>query len=102
MSSRAALFNTRLCTRPCVSPRQEMFKGFSICHIKARTPIGTMLTPVPNFLPLLLFPSPTLPLSEATPPSPPLSAESASIYPLTECQVCGSTDAGIKGELETY
>lgn len=32
-----------------------MFRGFSICHIKASAPIGTMLTPVPNFLPLLLF-----------------------------------------------
>lgn len=98
MSSCTGLFNTRLCTQPCVSPRQEMFKGFSICHIKACTAIGTMLTPVPNFLPLLLFLSSSLPFSEATPPSPPLSAESASIYPLTVCQVCGNTDAGIKGE----
>lgn len=27
-----------------------MFKSFSICHIKAETPLGTILPPVPNFL----------------------------------------------------
>lgn len=29
---------------------KEMFRGFSICHIKAETPLGTILPPVPNFL----------------------------------------------------
>lgn len=29
---------------------KEMFKGILICHIKAETPLGTILPPVPNFL----------------------------------------------------
>lgn len=53
-----------------VLPWKEMFGRFSICHIKAETVIGAVLTPVPNFLsPLHIV-------------VPPFVGKTASVFPV--------------------
>lgn len=53
-----------------VSPWKEMFRGFSICHIKAETAIGAVPPPVPN------FPSPQHTVV------PPFVGKPASVFPV--------------------